>query len=119
MNANNKAVLEEANAFVAKGDYERFLTYCTDDTIWIFLGERILRGKESVRRYMTEVYLEPPVFDVEHAVAEGEYVTVIGKIRLKDKGGSTTDYDYCDIWKFRDGKLHELKAFVIKVRQLV
>jgi ketosteroid isomerase-like protein len=118
MNANNKAILSEANAFVAKGDYERFLTYCTEDTVWTFLGERILRGKEAVRQYMAEVYVEPPVFEVEHAVAEGDFVAVIGKISLKDKSGKTTDYDYCDSWKFREGKLHELKAFVIKAEQL-
>lgn len=118
MNANNKAILEEANAFVAEGDYERFLTYCTEDTVWTFLGERILRGKEAVRQYMAEVYVEPPVFDVEHTVAEGEFVTVIGKISLKDKSGKTTHYDYCDVWKFREGKLHEVKAFVIEAQQL-
>lgn len=118
MNANNKAILEEANAFVAKGDYERFLTYCTEDTVWTFLGERILCGKEAVRQYMAEVYVEPPVFDVDHTIAEGEFVTVIGKISLKDKSGNTNHYDYCDVWKFRDGKLHEVKAFVIEAQQL-
>ncbi|HEY1187182.1 MAG TPA: nuclear transport factor 2 family protein, partial [Gemmata sp.] len=52
MSANNKLVLEQANAAVTRGDYEGFLSFCTDDTVWTFVGERALRGKEAVRRWM-------------------------------------------------------------------
>lgn len=90
---DNKAILEEANAFVSKGDYERFLTYCTEDTQWTFVGEQILQGKEAVRQYMVATYVEPPKFNAEHAIAEGDFVTVIGKISLKSKDGSTSDYN--------------------------
>lgn len=118
MSSSNKEILEQANAFVAKGDYESFLLYCTDDTEWTFLGERILQGKEAVRQYMQTVYLEPPVFNVKQAIAEGDFVTVIGKITLKDESGKASTYDYCDFWKFRDGKLDKLKAFVIEEKSL-
>ncbi|MCE7039075.1 hypothetical protein [Dyadobacter sp. CY312] len=40
-------------------------------------------------------------------------VTAVGTISLKEKGGSTADYSYCDIWEFRDGKMLRLKAFVV------
>jgi uncharacterized protein (TIGR02246 family) len=60
MSDRNKAILEEANAANAKGDYERFLSFCTDDTEWTFVGDRILKGKEAVRQYMAETYIEPP-----------------------------------------------------------
>jgi ketosteroid isomerase-like protein len=62
------------------------------------------------------VYLEPPKFDVENLIAEGDFVSAIGKIRMKDEGGKVTDYSYCDVWRFRDGKMAELKAFVIKIK---
>ncbi|MDF2457389.1 MAG: ketosteroid isomerase [Cytophagaceae bacterium] len=114
MNWNNKAILEKANAAITQGDYEGFLSYCTDDTKWTFVGDRILQGKEAVRQYMAEVYVEPPTFNVEHFIAEGEFVSAIGQISLKDKEGNTTDYSYCDVWKFREGKMEELKAFVIE-----
>jgi ketosteroid isomerase-like protein len=115
MNLSNKAILETANSFVAKGNYEQFLTYCTEDTEWNFIGEQTLHGKEAVRQYMASVYVEPPVFNVEHTIEEGNFVTVVGKISLKDKAGKTVDYDYCDVWRFRDGKLAEVKAFVIAI----
>jgi ketosteroid isomerase-like protein len=111
----NKEILEKANAAITDGDYEKFLSYCTDDTLWNFVGDEILQGKEAVRQYMAKAYTEPPIFEVDHLVSEGDFVTAIGEINLKDEDGKTTRYSYCDVWKFRDGKMAELKAFVIKM----
>ncbi|RFZ90462.1 nuclear transport factor 2 family protein [Mucilaginibacter conchicola] len=114
MSANNKTILQTANEFVAKGDYESFLNYCTDDTEWNFIGDQVLHGKEAVKQYMAKAYIEPPIFDIETIIAEGDYVTAIGQISMKNKEGKMISYDYCDVWLLRDGKLAELKAFVIE-----
>jgi len=114
MNLNNKTILEKANAAIIKGDYDGFLSFCTDDTVWTFVGEKTLQGKEAVRQYMATAYIEPPKFIVENLIAESEFVTAIGKISLKNEEGRYIDYSYCDVWRFRDGKMAELKAFVIK-----
>lgn len=74
---NNKETLQKANEAITRGDYESFLTFCTEDTKWTFVGERILNGKQAVREYMAKVYLEPPAFDVEALLAEDDYVTAI------------------------------------------
>jgi uncharacterized protein len=114
MTENNKAVLEKANAAITAGDYEGFLAHCTEDTEWVFVGDRTLRGKEAVRQWMAATYTEPPKFMVEHLIAEGDFVTAIGNIDLKEPNGETARYLYCDVWRFRDGKMAGLKAFVIK-----
>ena len=114
MTEENKTILEKANAAIMNGDNEGFLSYCTDDTVWTFVGDQTLRGKEAVRRYMASAYLEPPKFMVENLIAEGDFVTALGKIRLKDTDGQMADYAYCDVWRFNNGKMAELKAFVIK-----
>ena len=114
---NNKAILEKANAANAKGDYEGFLSFCTEDTEWTFVGDQILNGKEAVRRYMAETYREPPKFTTVNLIAEGDFVTALGDITLKDKDGKATRYSYCDVWRFRNGKMAELKAFVIEPSQ--
>lgn len=100
---------------VTAGDNEGFLSFCTDDVKWTFLGDKTLKGKDAVRQYMKTTYIEPPNFVVEHLIAEGDFVSAVGKISLKDKGGKPTDYAYCDVWKFRDGKMAELTAFVIEI----
>ena len=114
MSEKNKAILEEANAFVAEGNYEGFLAFCTEDTEWTFVGERILKGKEAVRQYMATAYIEPPKFTTDNSIAAGEFLTVLGDITLTDKNGKAVHHSYCDVWRFRGGKIAELKAFVIK-----
>jgi uncharacterized protein len=115
MTEHNKAILEKANTAIAKGDYEGFLSHCTEDTQWTFVGDRVLQGKEAVRKWMETTYSEPPKFTIENLIAEGDFVTALGKISIKDEKGEPSDYLYCDVWRFRDGKMAELKAFVIKV----
>jgi ketosteroid isomerase-like protein len=110
----NATILHKANEFVKKGNYESFLVYCTEDTKWVFVGERILDGRDKVREYMKEFYLEPPVFTVENTIEDGSYVTVTGEITLKAANGTYNHYDYCDVWRFENGKIAELKAFVIE-----
>ncbi|RIV19095.1 nuclear transport factor 2 family protein [Fibrisoma montanum] len=113
MSEENKAVLLKANACVAQGDNEGFLSFCTDDLSYDFVGDRTLQGKEAVRAYMKAQYVEPPMFTVDNLIAEGDYVTAIGSISLKDETGEMIEYAYCDVWRFRQGKMAELKAFVI------
>lgn len=114
LNMDNKAILEKANSAISKGDYEGFLIFCSENTKWTFVGDQVLHGKEEVRQYMATTYLEPPKFDVEKLIAEGDYVTAIGTISMKNKDGKSIDYSYCDVWRFQDGEMAELKAFVIE-----
>ena len=114
MSEINKEILKKANLAVANGDNEGFLSFCADDVIWIFIGDQTIDGKEAVRQYMNKTYVEPPRFMVENLIAEGDYVTAIGKISLKDESGKMTHYHYCDVWRFENGKMAELKAFVIE-----
>lgn len=114
MEMNNKEILEKANDASAAGDHESFLSFCSDDTKWTFLGDQTLVGKEAVRQYMKVAYQEPPKFTVEKLVAEDDCVIAIGQISLKNESGKMIDYDYCDVWRFHNGKMAELKAFVIE-----
>ncbi len=111
---DNKTVLEKANAAISEGDHETFLTYCTENTKWVFVGDKTLFGKEQVRNYMTDAYKTPPRFDVGYMIGEDDYVMATGTISLKNGDGQWTTYDYCDIWRFENGLMAELRAFVIE-----
>jgi ketosteroid isomerase-like protein len=113
MTDTNKSILEMANAAIAQGDNEGFLAFCTDDTEWKYVGDKTLQGKDAVRRYL-EAAEEPPKFTVTDLIAEGDFVTAIGGITTKDEDGKIVHQSYCDVWRFRDGKMAELRAFVIK-----
>jgi uncharacterized protein len=114
MSENNKAILEAANAAIAEGNYEGFLSFCDDDTQWTFVGDKTLNGKESVRQWMATEYVEPPLNIVANLIAEGDFVTAVGDLTIKDEDRKAADYSYCDVWRFRGGKIVELRAFVIK-----
>ncbi len=116
MSEKNKAILKQANAAVVRGDHEGFLAHCTEDVEWTFVGDRTLKGKEAVRRYMKATYIEPPTFAVAHLIAEDDFVTAVGDISIKDETGKLVHSAYCDVWRIRDGKLAELKAFVVEIK---
>lgn len=114
MSDKNKAILEEANVAISEGNNEGFLSFCADDMEWTFVGDKTLKGKEAVRQWMAMAYIEPPKFRVANLIAEGDFVTALGDITMKDEDGKATDYSYCDIWRFHGAKIVELRAFVIK-----
>lgn len=114
MSELNKTVLQRANAAVAAGDNEGFLSFCADDIVWSTVGGDTLRGKEAVRAWMAKEYVEPPRFTVHNLIAEGAFVVALGDITSKDGNGNPVPNAYCDVWRFRDGKMVELKAYVIE-----
>lgn len=113
MAATNKTVLQTANEAIRAGDNEAFLAFCTDDIVWDAIGEPILRGKDAVREWMKRAYAEPPSFDVAELIAENDWVVATGSIDLRGDRGETITHAYCDVWRFREGKMAELRAFVV------
>lgn len=114
MSERNREILKKANAAIAEGDVEGFLKFCTEDSEWIFVGDRTIKGKEAVRQWMMTAYQEPPKFEVHHMIAEHDFVAALGEITLKDEEGKAVRHAYCDVWRFRDGKMAGLRAFVVK-----
>lgn len=115
MSETNKAILQRANAAIRTGDHDAFLAHCTEDVTWAFVGDRTLHGRDAVRGYMEATYLEPPRFTVVQLIAEGDFVTAIGEIAIRDAMGRVARSAYCDVWRLREGKLAELRAFVVAI----
>jgi ketosteroid isomerase-like protein len=68
---------------------------------------------------MKSTYREPPKFRVDRMIAETDFVAALGEILLKDDHGTEVRHAYCDVWRFRDGKLAGLRAFVVKAADSV
>lgn len=109
----NKAILKKGNAAITEGNYEGFLSLCTEDTEWTFVGDTVLKGKEAVRQWRAKTYIKPSKVTVTYLIAEGDFLTAIGDVTMTDKDGKETRYAYCDIWRFHGEKMVELRAFVI------
>ena len=114
MSTDPKSVLAAANNAVSQGDHDGFLAYCADDVTWHFIGDRTIHGKAAVKAYMDATYVEPPEFDISLLIADADHVVAIGRITMAGADGRKTTSDYCDVWQLRDGRLAELRAFVIE-----
>jgi ketosteroid isomerase-like protein len=108
----NKATLEKANAAVKAGDNEGFLSYCVEDLVWTTVGQGSLRGKPAVREWIRDNYVKPPRFTVDEMIAQGDLVAALGTIEI-EVDGAPVAHAYCDVWRFRQGKMAELRAFVV------
>ena len=111
--ARNKDVVQQINDAFARNDVEGFLVHCTEDMVWNMIGHPQARGKAAIRQFMKSAPSEPPKFSIDTVVAEGDVVTVIGEMSMKEDG-QNVPYAYCDVWRFSGAKVAELKAFVIK-----
>lgn len=113
MASSNKEIVEKVNAAFARGDVEGFLSQCVDDVQWTMVGETPVKGKDAIRKWMTSMGPEVPKFTVNNIVAEGDFATCYGDMTMH-KDGTVIPYSYCDIYRFRNGKVAELRAFVMK-----
>jgi len=114
MSAKNKEIVKKVNASFAEGGVEGFLTHCADDVVWTMVGNKTTKGKKAIREWLASMDTEPPKFTVDNIIGEGDFVTSYGDMTMKDKDGEVVPYAYCDIYRFRDGKIVELSSFVIK-----
>jgi len=117
MSEQNKAVLLAANAAISNMDIEGFLAFVADDVRWTMVGDQTIEGKEAVRRWMKQTYVEAPDFNVKTLIAEGDFLAAMGEISVRDKDGNVTHSSYCDVWRLQDGKLAELSAYVVEARK--
>jgi ketosteroid isomerase-like protein len=115
MSQVNKAIVEKVNASFAEGNMEGFLSFCAEDVKWTMVGEKSVRGKGSIREWMSSMGdSEPPKFTVDNIVSEGDVVVANGEMTMKDKDGNTGSYSYCDFYRFTDGRISELISYVVK-----
>lgn len=114
MSAKTKEIVVKVDAAFAENNVERFLSFCADDVGWTMVGDRTVRGKEAIRRWLTSMGSEPPNFSPAGVIAEGDFVSAYGNMTLKDKSGESVQYSYCDIYRFRGDQIGELRSFVIK-----
>jgi len=108
------SVVEKVNAAFAAGDVEAFLTQCADDVVFTMVGHQRVEGKAAIRKWMANSPSEPPKFSVQSVIATQDRVVCYGDMTMTEADG-TGSYEYCDVYRIENGKVKELRAYVIKI----
>ena len=115
MSDKNSEIVEKVNTAFAENKPEVFLGYCTNDVVWRMVGDREFKGKDAIKEFMASMEgMEPPKFGVDEIIAGGDSVVSYGDMKMKGEDGKEADYSYCDIYHFSDGKITELRTFIVK-----
>ena len=114
MTATNKAIIDRVNAAFASSNMEAFYALCADHVVWTMVGDRSVKGKSAIREWMSTMDPGAPAFTVDQMIAEGDSVAAHGKMTMKDKDGALGHFQFCDIYRLRQGLVVELRSFVVK-----
>jgi ketosteroid isomerase-like protein len=103
-----------------RGDMAAVMAGIAEDIAWSSVGEGLApwsgrwSGKDGVAAYFAAVQAacEVTAYDIEHVIAEGDWATVLGTIRIRYRGdGSERQYAKADILRFGQGLLVEFREF--------
>lgn len=112
---NNRALVERVNAAFRDNSVEGFLECCADDVEWTIVGHKAVKGKEAIRAWMGSGPSEPPQFSVAQVISEGDFAAAYGDMTMNEKDQPDVPYSFCDVYRFADGKIVELRSYVVKL----
>jgi ketosteroid isomerase-like protein len=114
----NKEIIRKVNKGFASGDTQAILSHLTDDIRWDIAGISKAIGKEAFRKEISNEHFEGlPTITIKNEIEEGDFVAVEGEVQCKIKGGGILDAVFFDLYRMENGKIKELKSFVVeKVR---
>ena len=116
MSDKHTEIIDKINKSFQNDDPETFLDFCAEDFEWSMVGEGSHKGKDAVRKWMSEMDKhESPEIHNTKVISNGEEAASNGEMSMKNADGENVKYSYCDIYKFQNEKVIELKSFVVKI----
>ncbi len=118
--AENKAILKNMFAELAKGNGGALLDALDDDIEWTLIGTTSLsktyKGKQSV----IDDFLGPFMATIDghteitpdNFIADGDYVALQGRGKARTKSGLDYNNTYCWVYKFGNGKIVSIVEYL-------
>ena len=109
---NNRETVEKVNEAFAKNRIDDFLELCSDDITWTMVGKPAVTGKPALKEMMSDDTWTPPEFSVSFIIADADRAACEGHMKMAKKDGSE-EYAgfFCDLYRFRDGKVCEMRSY--------
>ncbi|MFL6661404.1 MAG: nuclear transport factor 2 family protein [Rhizobacter sp.] len=116
----NKQLMQDIFAELAKGNGRPFVDAMADDFSWIIPGHsswsRAWRGKQAVREQLLKPlfarFADTYTNQAHRYIAEGEHVVVECRGNVMTKSGHRYDNHYCYVCRIVDGRLRELTEYM-------
>jgi uncharacterized protein len=117
--AENKKLMEDIFAAVARGERSLFVESLADDVTMRVTGHyswsQTFKGKEALLRdlygYLGTLLAEGRRTIAHRFIADGDHVVVEAVGEMKTKAGVPYNNDYCLIYRFKDGKIVEIREY--------
>ena len=118
--AENKRLMQEIFAGLAKGDGKPFRDSLADDVRWTLAGTTKWSGTYEGKQAVLDTLLRPLFAQfadqytntAHRVIAEGEYVVVECRGRVTTESGKPYHNSYCLVCRIADGKLEELTEYM-------
>ncbi len=117
MSTANIQTIHAVNRAFEAGRIEDFLACCTPDIRWTMIGLGTWIGADAIRAGMAGCSDRLPRIAVDQVFADEADGTADGTVLIPRADGSFATLLYCDVYRFRDGKVAELKSYCIEQQQ--
>ena len=120
MSGDNKRLMQDIFAELAKGNGRPLVDSMAEDFSWTIAGRsawsRTWQGKQAVvndlLRPLSARFADTYTNEAQRFIAEGEHVVVECRGRATTQAGQRYDNSYCFVCRIADGKLRELTEYM-------
>jgi ketosteroid isomerase-like protein len=112
--SEQKLVVQKYMEAFSRTDHESILSCLTDDVEWEMPGYYFHKGIEAFDKEIENPNADGhPDIKVNRMIEEGNCVVAEGTVTAKLKGGNNIDAVFCDVFRFRNGKICKLTSYVM------
>lgn len=117
---DNKALLKNMFAELAKGNGEALLDALDDDIAWTVIGSTSISKTYNGKQSVIEDFLGPFMEAVDghthitpqNFIADGDYVALQGQGEARMKSGVQYNNTYCWVYKFKNDKIISIVEYL-------
>ena len=110
------AILDRYMDGFRNGDHAAILSCLTDDVVWHIHGVRTTRGKdEFIAEVANPAFEGLPELTVHRTIDADEVVVMTGSGKGRLWDGGPFEFEFNDIFTFRDGLIARLDSYLVQV----
>jgi ketosteroid isomerase-like protein len=111
----NKEIIQKVNEGFAENNTEKIMQYVANDVRWDVMGASTAVGKDAfLKEVNNEHFVGLPSIKIKNEIEQKNWVAVEGEVQCKKKDGGMLDAFFFDIYRLENGKIKEMRSYVIE-----